>query len=60
MLPYGIMGIICLQAAITALFLTETKGKPTLETLDDMLQDSTKQVQSIALIERTDCVQDHS
>ncbi|XP_046846902.1 solute carrier family 22 member 15-like [Xenia sp. Carnegie-2017] len=60
MLPYGIMGIICLQAAITALFLTETKGKPTLETLDDMLQESTKEVQSIALIERTDCVQDHS
>lgn len=38
MLPYGIMGIICLQAAITAMFLPETKGKPTLETLDDMVQ----------------------
>ncbi|XP_046846066.1 solute carrier family 22 member 15-like [Xenia sp. Carnegie-2017] len=38
MLPYGIMGMICLQAAITAMFLPETKGKPTLETLDDMVQ----------------------
>ena len=30
------MGAICLQAAILALFLPETKGAPTLETMDDM------------------------
>ena len=30
------MGFICLQAAILGLFLPETKGKPTLETMDDM------------------------
>ena len=35
-LPYGIMGAICLQAAIFGLFLPETKGAATLETLDDM------------------------
>ncbi|XP_046846067.1 solute carrier family 22 member 16-like [Xenia sp. Carnegie-2017] len=53
-LPYGIMGIICLQAAILVMFLPETKGKPTLETLDDMLQDSTKKVQSDNSIDKTD------
>ena len=35
-LPYGIMGALCLQAAIFACFLPETKSKPTLETMDDM------------------------
>jgi hypothetical protein len=35
-LPYSIMGAICLQAAVLGLFLPETKGTPTLETMDDM------------------------
>ena len=35
-LPYGIMGAVCLQGAVLALFLPETKGRPTLETMDDM------------------------
>ena len=30
------MGAICIQAAVLALFLPETKGTPTLETMDDM------------------------
>ena len=30
------MGAICLQAAVLGLFLPETKGTPTLETMDDM------------------------
>ena len=30
------MGALCLQAAVLGLFLPETKGKPTLETMDDM------------------------
>ena len=33
------MGAICLQAAILGLFLPETKGEPTLETMDDMNKD---------------------
>ena len=39
------MGAICLQAAILGLFLPETKGTPTLETIDDM-----KKNQGIALV----------
>ncbi|CAB3981466.1 organic cation transporter -like [Paramuricea clavata] len=38
-LPYSIMGAICLQAAVLGLFLPETKGTPTLETMDDMKKD---------------------
>ena len=38
-LPYSIMGAICLQAAVLGLFLPETKGSPTLETMDDMNKD---------------------
>lgn len=38
-LPFGIMGLICVQAAILALFLPETNGQSTLETLDDMMND---------------------
>ncbi|XP_046846762.1 solute carrier family 22 member 15-like [Xenia sp. Carnegie-2017] len=59
-LPFGIMGIICLQAAILAMFLPETKGKPTSEILDDMLQESTKKVQSDNLIDKTDFNADNS
>ena len=33
------MGAICIQAAILGLFLPETKGQPTLETMDDMNKD---------------------
>ena len=33
------MGILCLEAAITAMFLPETNGRPTLETLEDMIND---------------------
>ena len=33
------MGAICLQAAILGLFLPETKGTQTLETMDDMNRD---------------------
>jgi hypothetical protein len=35
------MGIICLEAAVMAMFLPETKGRPTLETLEDMINDNT-------------------
>ena len=44
-LPYGIMGAFCLQAAVFGCFLPETKGKPTLETMDDMNEN-----QGIALL----------
>ena len=33
------MGAICLQAAILGLFLPETKGLATLETMEDMNND---------------------
>jgi hypothetical protein len=33
------MGAICLQAAVLGLFLPETMGTPTLETIDDMKTD---------------------
>ena len=33
------MGGICLQAAVLAVFLPETKGTPTLETMTDMKKD---------------------
>ena len=36
------MGVICLEAAVMAMFLPETKGKPTLETLEDMINDEAK------------------
>jgi hypothetical protein len=39
------MGALCLQAAVLGLFLPETKGTPTLETMDDMKKD-----QSVALL----------
>ena len=42
------MGAVCLQAAILGLFLPETKGAPTLETMDDMKKD-----QGIALLENS-------
>lgn len=32
------MGIVCFQAAVIAMFLPETNGRPTLETLDDMMK----------------------
>ena len=35
-LPYSIMGAIALQAAVLGLFLPETKGAATMETMDDM------------------------
>ncbi len=35
------MGIICLEAAIMGMFLPETKGRPTLETLEDMIDENT-------------------
>jgi hypothetical protein len=39
------MGAICIQAAVLGFFLPETKGKPTLESMDDMKKD-----QSVALL----------
>lgn len=30
------MGVVCIQAAILGLFLPETKGEQTLETMSDM------------------------
>ncbi|CAB4005372.1 Hypothetical predicted protein [Paramuricea clavata] len=36
MLPFGIMAFFCLQASFVAMFLPETNGQPTLETLLDM------------------------
>lgn len=41
------MGAICLQAAILACFLPETKGAATLETMDDM---KIKKEQGLALL----------
>ena len=35
-LPFSIMGAIALQAAVLGLFLPETKGAATMETMDDM------------------------
>ena len=34
-LPFSIMGAIALQAAVLGLFLPETKGAATMETMDD-------------------------
>ena len=34
------MGVICLESAIMGMFLPETKGRPTLETLEDMMNDN--------------------
>ena len=39
-LPYSIMGAFCLQGAVLGLFLPETKGTPTLETMDDMKKEN--------------------
>jgi metallophosphoesterase superfamily enzyme len=41
------MGAIALQAAVLGIFLPETKGTATLETMDDM---KTKKEQGMALI----------
>ena len=49
-LPYGIMGFICLQAAILGLFLPETKGAPTLETMDDMKKKQTEQGTALLVV----------
>ncbi|XP_028391580.1 solute carrier family 22 member 16-like isoform X2 [Dendronephthya gigantea] len=35
-LPYSIFAVICLQAAVFALFLPESKGKATMETMRDL------------------------
>ena len=48
-LPYGIMGAIALQAAVLALFLPETRGKATLETMDDI-----KEQEDQGVVERDD------
>ena len=34
------MGAICFESAIMGMFLPETKGRPTLETLEDMMNDN--------------------
>ena len=39
-LPFGIMAFICLQSSFAAMFLPETKGQATLETVKDMEQHS--------------------
>jgi hypothetical protein len=36
MLPFGIMAFFCLQSSFVAMFLPETNGQPTLETILDM------------------------
>ena len=41
------MGAIALQAAVLALFLPETRGKATLETMDDMKE---QKDQGVALL----------
>lgn len=45
------MGIVCLEAAIIAMFLPETNGRPTLETLEDMMNDGGPVVMSELVIE---------
>ena len=46
-LPFSIMGAIALQAAVLGLFLPETKGVATMETMDDM---ETEKEQGVALL----------
>ncbi|CAB4021017.1 Hypothetical predicted protein, partial [Paramuricea clavata] len=41
-LPFSIMGAIALQAAVLGLFLPETKGAATMETMDDMKTEEEK------------------
>lgn len=36
MLPFGIMAFFCLKSSFVAMFLPETNGQPTLETILDM------------------------
>ena len=38
MLPFGIMGFMCLQSAILSIFLHETNGQSTIETMAEMGQ----------------------
>ena len=37
MLPFGIMGFCCFQAAIFTFFLPETNNRPTMECMSDMV-----------------------
>ena len=54
-LPYGIMGVVYLQSAILAVFLPETNGQSTLETMDDMINQGKgkNQGETIALSKKT-------
>lgn len=45
------MGLICLEAAIVAIFLPETKGRPTIETLDDMVKYEEAKMRSVIMSE---------
>jgi hypothetical protein len=40
MLPFGIMALIAFQSSFAAMFLPETNGQATLETMRDMKQHS--------------------
>ena len=40
LLPYGIMGIMAFIAALLCLLLPETRFKPTLENIDQEIQES--------------------
>ncbi|XP_028398773.1 solute carrier family 22 member 5-like [Dendronephthya gigantea] len=50
-LPFGIMGIICLEAAIVATFLPETNGRPTIETLQEMVNYEEEKRRSVVMSE---------
>ena len=38
LLPYGVMGILALTSGVPCLFLPETKGIPTPETVDSEIE----------------------
>lgn len=40
LLPYGIMGVMALVAALLCLLLPETRFQPTLENIDQEIQES--------------------
>ncbi|CAB3981346.1 organic cation transporter -like [Paramuricea clavata] len=55
MLPYGIMAFFCLQSSFVAMFLPETNGQPTLETILDM---KPKSVPTLNENGQDDCIQE--
>lgn len=57
-LPFGIMGFMCLQSAILSLFLPETNGQPTMETMADV--DQKNDILLLSSLQEDDAVANNS